>query len=397
VAAVDVRYHEKPVKQALKRENLSGTFVTAKYRFSPYSACEHGCLYCDGRAEKYYVEGEFERDIIIRPNLPELLEAELPKLREKGTISIGSGVSDAYQPAERETGLMRRCAEVLARYPYPVTMLTKSSLIMRDLDVWKKVNEKSGFMLAVSLTFVDDTLRQIFEPGASPVEERWKMLRAFKEAGCSIAVLAMPLLPFLTDTSDHVAALYEKAAELGPLFIMPGGLTLRPGRQKDSYLTALRTRFPHLITPTEEIYRQDRPSGAAAFEYQKGLFTRLSSINRKYNLPYLVPHRYYRDKVHLYDEINILLHHMAELYGERGIDTRPLKRATKAYLSWIREKKSPYNRHRTWDYADLEDEVREAFRIGEIAEILRNDKLTDFLKAVVLDRNVFDYIELKLV
>ena len=396
MVAVDVRFHEKQVKKALRRENFSGTFVTAKYRFSPYSACEHGCFYCDGRAEKYYVEGEFDRDIIVRPNLPECLEQELPKLREKGIISIGSGVSDAYQPVEQERGLMRRCAEVLARYPFPVTVLTKSSLIMRDLDVWKKVNEKAGFMLAVSLTFVDDTLRKIFEPRASPAVERWEMLRVFKETGCSIAVLAMPFLPFISDSTDYLTAFYESAAELEPLFIMPGGLTLRPGRQKDTYLEVLRSRFSHLVGPTEDIYREDRPSGAAAYEYQKELFSRVSTINRTYKLPYLVPHRYYRDKVHLYDEINILLNHMAELYREQGADVLPLKKATKTYTAWITEQKAVYNRHRSWDYADLEDEVREAFRSGKMAGLLRNDKLTGFLKSVALERKVFDYIELTL-
>ena len=141
-------------------------------------ACQHGCLYCDGRAEKYYVEGEFDRDIIIRSNLPEVLERELPKLREKGFVSIGSGVSDAYQPVEEQEKLMQKCAEILVQHPFPVTVLTKSALILRDIDLWTKVHERSGFMLVVSLAFADDELRSTFEPGAGTIEQRLTMLGA---------------------------------------------------------------------------------------------------------------------------------------------------------------------------------------------------------------------------
>ena len=81
--------------QSIRRANLSGSFVVGKYSFSPYMACQHGCVYCDGRAERYYVEGDFERDIVVRENLPDLLAREIPRLREKGFVSMGSGISDA--------------------------------------------------------------------------------------------------------------------------------------------------------------------------------------------------------------------------------------------------------------------------------------------------------------
>ena len=99
----------RTVKKAIRREQLADPFTISMYRFSPYHACEHGCSYCDGRAEKYYVDGVFDRDIIIRENEPELLELELPKLRERAPIGIGSGVTDVYQPVEVNERLMRRC------------------------------------------------------------------------------------------------------------------------------------------------------------------------------------------------------------------------------------------------------------------------------------------------
>ena len=174
--------------------------MVGKYSFSPYMACAHGCVYCDGRAERYYVEGDFERDIVVRPNLPELLASELPKLRERGFISIGSGISDAYQPIEAENRIMARCAEVLAAHDHPVTLMSKSALALRDLDAWKAVNDRTRFMMLVSLTHADDGTRQVWEPGASSVDDRIEMLRRFSEAGCATGVLAMPLLPEITDT-----------------------------------------------------------------------------------------------------------------------------------------------------------------------------------------------------
>ena len=117
----EVHKHYRYVKKILRKNNLAGSFMCGRYSFSPYMACSHGCVYCDGRAEKYWVEGDFEKDIVVRKNLPELLSVELPKLRETATITIGSGISDAYQPPEIEEELMRRArrSSQLPTSPYP--------------------------------------------------------------------------------------------------------------------------------------------------------------------------------------------------------------------------------------------------------------------------------------
>ncbi len=151
-----IRKHHKTIKKALRKRDLVDPYFVSKYSFSPYQACRHGCLYCDGRAEKYYVEGDFERDVVIKENLPILLEKELDRLREPGTICIGSGISDPYQPVEEEELIVRECARILAKRDLPVSVMTKSSLIRRDLDLWCEVNRKSRFTLMVSLTTTDD-------------------------------------------------------------------------------------------------------------------------------------------------------------------------------------------------------------------------------------------------
>ena len=387
--------HYKSIKTALKKSNLSGTFVVAKYRFSPYMACEHGCLYCDGRAEKYYVEGEFDRDIVIRPNLPELLDVELGKLREKGVVSIGSGVSDPYQPAESKELLMQKCAPALSRHGYPAAVLTKSSLILRDIGLWAEVNDKAGFLLAVSLVFTDDDLRRIFEPRAASVEQRLETLRAFKSAGCSVGVLAMPFMPFIGDSEDSIRRLFSVLAETGVDFIMPGSLTLRPGRQKDIYMKLIADRYPDMSGRFRNLYSEERLSGAPLLSYRNELYHRFSEIQREFTIPSLVPHSHYKGKLQIYDEVNVLLHHMAELYSDRGIGTGSLKKAIERYMNWLNGRKREYNRRRSLSYDALDQELKDHLRSGELETIIGNRKLCGFLEDIIINRKTFDYVELK--
>lgn len=358
-------------------------------------ACAHGCVYCDGRAERYYVDGQFDRDIIVRENLPALLAAELPKLREKGVISIGSGITDAYQPAEASERVMRRCAEVLAEHEFPVTVMTKSALIERDLDVWSRVNQTAGFMLVMSLTHVHDFTRLGTEPGASTVAQRIATLERFRKAGCAVGVLALPLLPGITDTAEHTRVLYQSLSAVDPLFVMPGGLTLRPGRQKQLFMQYVAEHYPQLLDRYAKLYGEERPSGAPRSNYTRELTTRLSALNTEFALPFLVPHQWYRGRLHRFDEINVLMRHLIELYADH--DTKPLRAAATRYTAWLTERKAVYNRRRSLDYAELDIELQSALAGGELAQVLSNAKLTDFVRRVLSEDVVFDYVSRTLI
>ena len=392
----NARTHRRRVKTALRRANLSGSFVVGKYSFSPYMACQHGCVYCDGRAERYYVDGDFQRDIVVRENLPHLLAGEVERLREKGFISIGSGISDAYQPIEKREQIMARCAGILAEQDHPVIIMTKSALALRDLDLWARVNARSRFVFLVSLTHATDDTRRAWEPGASSVADRLDALRRFKDAGCATGVLAMPLLPGITDTEDNMKALYDQAARVGVDFIMPAGLTLRPGRQKDFFMHHLSRHRPDLVARYEDLYREDRPSGIVRASYRNEQYARLVAHNAEVGLPWLLPHRIYRGHLHVYDEVNVLLHHMVELYEACGTSTRPLKAALKRFMGWLETRKTQYNRHRSWLYEDLDIELAALCRAGSLVEVVENEKLAPFVIDVVLKRSVFNYVRLRL-
>jgi DNA repair photolyase len=387
---------KREVKAALRRASLPEPFFASRYSFSPYMACGHGCAYCDGRAERYWVAGEFDRDIVVRTNIADRLEHDLSRIRERAPVSVGSGISDAYQPVEQHLGLMRQSAEVLLRHRFPGSVLTKSSLVCRDLDLWRDLNAEAGFTLSVSLVFADDETRRIFEPGASPVEDRVAALRAFKAAGCGVGVYAMPLLPWISDTPEALARLLDLCRGAGADFVIPGGLTLRPGRQKEYFLGRLGTAYPDLVPRYRELYGEDRTSGSCRPKYGREVSARFARAVASAGIATQVPHRLYRGRMPLYDELYVLLCHMVELYEGRGTEASRLRAALARYRSWLFERKRTFNRRRSETQEALEEEFRRDFADGRVDALLDNPKLAGFLREVALRRRTFDYVSLKL-
>ncbi len=384
-------------RRALRRGDLPDNFTRSLYGLSPYRGCAHGCRYCDGRAEKYYVEGDFERDIAVRGWLPDRLAAELPGLREPGMVAIGSGTTDPYQPVEAETRIVGHCAELLADAGMPVTVMTKSDLVLRDLDTWHRVNERSLFVLLVSITTLREDVRAAFEPGASPVEARLRTMRAFKEAGCAVGALAMPFLPGITDDEAGIRALYEELAAVGVDFVMPGGLTLRPGRQKDLYLKTLGEYRPELLGSVRDLYREDRPSGRPLRALEETLHRTIAAVRKDVPLPFLLPHRVYSRALPAYDAFRVLLRDMAELYADRGVDTRPLRKSADLYDQWLIGLRRIYRRKRSLPASWLSERFEEALDTGELDGVLDNRRLSGFARSVLRDGATLDYESLRLV
>jgi DNA repair photolyase len=388
----------KSATRLLHPADLPDNFTRSLYKIAPYKGCAHGCRYCDGRAERYYVEGDFERDIESRLSIPERLAHELPTTRERGIVSFGSGVTDPYQPLERDLVITGRCAAILAesKRALPAQIMTKSNLALRDLQHWRQVNEHAGFILLVSLTSLEEDLREVMEPGASSFASRLAMLREFKKAGCTTGVLAMPFLPGLSDTVESIHALFEACADAEVDFIMPGGLTLRPGRQKDFYIRALTTYRPDLVDSTLALYSENRTSGAPYARASRTLFEKIASIRCDFTLPYLLPHKVFMGMLPAHDTLRILFRDMLELYDERGIDTSALKRSADRYDAWLLGLRRTFRRKRSLPYAWLEERFSEATRDGELIKILNNERLSRFTHAVVSEGAYLDYVTLKL-
>lgn len=382
--------------RALRKGVLPDSFTRALYACAPYRGCGHGCRYCDGRAEKYYVEGDFERDIEIRENLPALLAEELPVLRDRGLISFGSGVTDAYQPLEARERVTERCLPLLEKKGWPCLVITKSALIRRDADAWRRISERGGFMLFMTVTGTDEETRQRYEPGASSYADRLDTLAEFHAAGAVTGALAMPLLPFINDDEKSMRALFGALKETGVAFIMPGGLTLRPGRQKDLYLETTARYRPDLLPDYERIYAENRPSGAPIKAASDALRTRCAAVLSEFGLPWTLPHAVYAKMLSPHDALRVLLRDMAELYAAKGIPVRALVASADRYDQWLTGIRGQFRRRRSLDDGWLTDRFLNAVELGELDTVLDNGKLAAFCRETVLGGKRLDYLTLKL-
>lgn len=200
-----------------------------------YRGCSHGCVYCDSRSKCYHFTHDFE-DIEVKQNAPELLEAALRKKRKRSMIGTGS-MCDPYIPLEKELCLTRRCLEIIDRYNFGAAVLTKSDLVLRDLDLLFSINKKAKAVVQMTITTADDELCKILEPGVCPTSRRVQVLRECKERGIPTVVWLSPLLPFINDTQENIDAIFGFCAEAGVKAILCFGigLTLREGNREYFY------------------------------------------------------------------------------------------------------------------------------------------------------------------
>ena len=384
---------EIEVKKLLKKSKWPEAFA-GKYAFSPYMGCAHDCKYCDGRYEKYHFDGSLHEDITVRTNAPELLAKELPKLREFGVICISSGISDAYQPAEREYKLMSECSAILAEHDFPVILHTKSDLMLRDWSNWEKVNNRGGVNLYVSITWLDDKLQQKFEPGASNASQRWELLKIAHDAGFNTGVLAMPLIPQISDSQEHIRNLLGKAQELDLDFIWVADLTLKSGRQKDYFLDFIKAEFPQHLQTIIDMYSNNDQYGAPL--NGRKLYRKVLPLYNEFGFTDCIPHQVFKGKFALYDEISILLHDMQKLYRLNRINTSRLKTASFKYATWLKEQKAYIAHRRNLSYSLIDKEIKKQLVSGEFENIISNPKLLGFLQKLFLDYFYFDYFSLRL-
>jgi hypothetical protein len=291
---------------------------------------------------------------------------------------------------------MRRSAEVLIKYSMPATILTKSAIALRDLDLWQELNEKAGVTLMVSLTTLDDQVRQVFEPRASSVNERIEMLSLFIQAGIPTGILAMPLLPAISDSKESIVALASKMSEIGIDFAIPGTLTLRPGRQKSIYLKIIREQYPNKLDYYMKLYSNNLESGAGDKSYIDRLFALTSDSFASCNIPTDQPHRIFFDRFPIYDEVFILLNHMLSIYRRKGYDISTLKIALRRYAKWLKNEKEIFVKNKKLDYRHIERKITKLAEGNGLEGIVQSDKLAKFLKEIIINRRIFDYIDLEL-
>ncbi len=184
---------------------------------NPYRGCEHGCIYCYARPTHEYAgfsSGlDFESKIIIKPEAPHLLRKELASKRWKPQSIAMSGVTDCYQPIERQLKLTRGCLEVLAECRNPVGIVTKNNLVTRDIDLLQELARFHATVVLVSITTLDTDLRKRMEPRTSPPKARLNAVRKLADAGIPVGIMMAPIIPGLTD--PEIPEILKQAAEHG--------------------------------------------------------------------------------------------------------------------------------------------------------------------------------------
>ena len=249
-------------KNILNKGKRADHWFWTRYSAYPYLGCQHGCEFCYSREQKYEphreLSGDYDLDadpfshlIKVKQNAPQLLRKALSRL-PVDVIFTGD-----YQPAERKFQLSRQMLEVCLEMGFPIFVLSRSPLVLRDLDLLQAIHQKARAVVAFSIVAAPgspvEPLVRGFEHLAPPAEKRFRAMQKLAEAGIPTGTVAMPLLPGLCDTDENLQALVQATVEHGGQFILPSSLTLSD-QQRSFFLRALRQRCPELVDSYERFY-----------------------------------------------------------------------------------------------------------------------------------------------
>lgn len=221
------------------------TILSPKNGMNLYRGCTHGCIYCDSRSECYGMTYTFE-DVEVKQNAPQLLEEALRKRRKPCMIGMGA-MTDPYLPLEKIERLTRQALEIIDRYSFGVTLITKSDLVLRDVELLQSINRKAKCVVQMTLTTYDEDLCRILEPNVATTKRRFEVLMELKKVGIPTVVWMTPILPFINDTEENIRGLlsYCKEADVKGILTFGIGMTLRSGNREYFY-KKLDEHFPDM-------------------------------------------------------------------------------------------------------------------------------------------------------
>lgn len=286
----------KEVKSVLNKHKKRDSWFLDDYSVNPYEGCGFNCQYCYTRGSKY---GEnLAEKLTIKINAPAILDRQLKSRAKKnqyGIIAVGSA-TDAYMQMEEEHRQTRKMLEVILQNRFPVFISTKSTLVLRDLDILGEINRQAilpedlktalqrGVIISFSFSTLDEELARILEPGAPSPLERLETLRTCSQYGFKTGLNAIPLLPFISDTDEELERMIKAASDYGADYILAGGLTLfgdNTGDCKTLYYRFLKNHFPHLLSKYEELFAGNY---YAPWHHHNRLKKKTEALCRKYGI-----------------------------------------------------------------------------------------------------------------
>lgn len=286
----DTVFHEILAKSALNRvpENSAMPF---RWTVNPYRGCTHACVYCYARNTHSYLDmdsgKDFDQQIVVKVNVVEALTAELARPSwNRELVALGTN-TDPYQRAEGKYQLMPGIITALADAGTPISILTKGTLLQRDLPVLRTAAEQVPVQVGVSLALLNRKLAHTVEPGTPSPSARLKLIERLSHAGAEVSVMAMPILPWLTDSTNDLASLFSSVRDAGAQWVQAGALHLRPG-SREWFLQWIDQHHPDLA----EGYRRFYARGSyAPVSYRKTLGRRARAIADNMGLNYGSAHR----------------------------------------------------------------------------------------------------------
>jgi DNA repair photolyase len=280
-------YFFLPVKSILNK--CDSKRVPFEWTINPYRGCEFGCKYCYARYTHEYMEldgGEFEKKIFVKQDAAPLLAHDVSRkysyqragAESEGPEHIAIGTAtDPYQPAEREYGVTRACLEELAkREGLSVSITTKSNQVVRDIDVLRRISERSALYISITVTTLHTRLARLLEPKAPRPDLRLAAVKQLREAGLLVGVSAAPLLPGITDREGDLEGVAAAAKEAGAQWFFSNVLFLMPSAAKQ-FLPFVREKFPRLAKQYEQWYARN---GYAPEEYRRKISERVRLVRQ---------------------------------------------------------------------------------------------------------------------
>lgn len=283
-------------KTILNKTKRRDPWFLDDYTINPYSGCSFNCLFCYIRGSKY---GEhMEEKLSIKSNAVELLDKQLAQRAKKNQygIIVLSSSTDPYLQIEKETPLTRQLLEVILKHRFPLHVITRSDLVTRDFDLLKKIEEAAilpddlqgklprKLFITFSFSTLENSVARIFEPGATPPEQRLSALQSAIDHGFYSGVSLMPLLPYISDTTEQLEKMFSTFASMKVSYIFPATITLWGNETADSktlVLRAIKNHFPELLEKYEKFFSTSTQMPAY---YQEAFYKKMKEMAARYNL-----------------------------------------------------------------------------------------------------------------
>jgi len=281
--SINVDTAKKPLKEITVKSALHYHIneMPCNWDVNVYRGCGHGCRYCFAQySHEYLGSGNFFGEIYAKVNVAEILDRELSRRKWRHARINLSGVTDGYQPVEAEMKLMPDIWKVLIKHKNPVVITTKSALILRDLDLVGELAGVTSVYVGASITMMDEELRKLFEPGAAPTVERFRVLEACGRVGCTTSVMLTPVLPLINDDRKNLEEIYRRAAGAKVSGLSAWPLNLR-GSTKQKFLRFLEGNFPDLVAPYRDLY----PGSEVSMDYWERVRVLKAELRQSFHIP----------------------------------------------------------------------------------------------------------------